>query len=329
LIKNTGEVSAHYQYDPFGNTLTVADSTAFANPYRFSTKPLEEFGDLYYYGRRYYASNRGNWLGRDPIKELDCLNLFLFVRNEPVSQNDVLGLYVFQENANTGSGKIGGDGTPNSKNIIVNRGIYLHWHYLFGNGSALILGDQFMRDFLDASRNSFNNLHDDVILQIAGKAECTKKGLKAMNDLSGRIVGTLSLDTPAEHWTNAFWNDLMILNQGTLEIKYKCSLIVECICKNGGFCADKIAGNCEFQYYFSDRYANPQDTGGAYHEGPETDPFGTPYDIKGNWSEKKSIRRTGVCELVANSNAQNRNRNRGSPIERGVIPPGSPQRQGL
>ena len=239
----------------------------------------------------------------------------------------MLGLYISLKNKNDGSNKIKRNSTRSSQNNVANIGISLHWHYLFGDGSPLVLSDRFMQNFLNDSQNSFNNLHDDVILQIAGKAGCTKEGLKAMNNLSGSVVGALSLDTPAEHWTNAFWNDLMILNAGTLEIKYNCNLIVECICKNGKLCPDKIAGNCEFQYYFSDRYANPQDTGGAYHEGPETDKWGTPYNITGTWSEKKQIERTGVCALNANSNLQNRNRDRDRPYEGGRIPPGPPQRQ--
>jgi RHS repeat-associated protein len=87
LIKNTGEVSAHYQYDPFGNTLTVADSTAFANPYRFSTKSWDVQAELMYYGSRFYCSANGRWLNRDPIAENGRKNLFEFAMN---NANDMI-----------------------------------------------------------------------------------------------------------------------------------------------------------------------------------------------------------------------------------------------
>ena len=49
-----GVVAAHFEYDPFGNTLpTSSGNTALFN-YRFSTKPLDFTTGLYYYGYRYY-----------------------------------------------------------------------------------------------------------------------------------------------------------------------------------------------------------------------------------------------------------------------------------
>ncbi|MEI6676396.1 MAG: hypothetical protein WCO57_14600, partial [Verrucomicrobiota bacterium] len=52
-LTGAGGVAAHFEYDPFGNTLVVSEASAglaatFA--YRFSTKPLDFLTGLYYYG---------------------------------------------------------------------------------------------------------------------------------------------------------------------------------------------------------------------------------------------------------------------------------------
>jgi RHS repeat-associated protein len=105
LLTPTGTHSAHYEYDPFGNTLPPTAPSAQENPYRFSTKPYDEKTELYYYGYRFYCARIGRWLNRDPLGELgvelmsrqggrvrhtyaellpDGPSLYSFVRNNPV-----------------------------------------------------------------------------------------------------------------------------------------------------------------------------------------------------------------------------------------------------
>jgi len=50
------------------------------------------FGVIHYYGYRYYHTNLGRWLSRDPIGERGGLNLYTFVGNRPASRIDALGL---------------------------------------------------------------------------------------------------------------------------------------------------------------------------------------------------------------------------------------------
>jgi len=71
LVTSTGSVAGHYEYGPFGQTTfqTIGSSVASANPYRFSTKPLNEVGGLFYYGYRFYDSETGRGLNRDSIGE--------------------------------------------------------------------------------------------------------------------------------------------------------------------------------------------------------------------------------------------------------------------
>ena len=57
---------------------------------RYSGKERDATG-LYYYGFRYYHSERGRWLNADPAGEVDGLNLYRMVRNNPISKVDDYG----------------------------------------------------------------------------------------------------------------------------------------------------------------------------------------------------------------------------------------------
>jgi RHS repeat-associated protein len=88
-----GTTSAHFEYDPFGNTTVDTDSaTTPLFAYRFSTKPLDFETGLYYYGYRYYDPLTGRWKSRDPIEEQGGVNLYVFVANDGVNRFDVFGL---------------------------------------------------------------------------------------------------------------------------------------------------------------------------------------------------------------------------------------------
>jgi RHS repeat-associated protein len=68
-LNSAGAVIAHFEYDPFGNTVVNTDTNSqFA--YRFSTKPLEFATGLYYYTYRHYEPLTGRWPSRDPKNEV-------------------------------------------------------------------------------------------------------------------------------------------------------------------------------------------------------------------------------------------------------------------
>src|SRR5690606_30307538 len=59
LIDGDGSIAARYTYDAFGNTILQEGRLAEANPFRFSTKYIDEETELYYYGYRYYDAGVG------------------------------------------------------------------------------------------------------------------------------------------------------------------------------------------------------------------------------------------------------------------------------
>jgi RHS repeat-associated protein len=97
VADTSGTVVAHYEYDPFGRTVSQTGNYADANPWRFSTKQFDDWWGLYYYGRRYYEPSLGRWLSRDPIGEQGGINLFVLVANHPVSGVDARGYGIWEE----------------------------------------------------------------------------------------------------------------------------------------------------------------------------------------------------------------------------------------
>jgi len=97
VLNSSGGIAAHYEYDAFGNTVVSNGIYATANAYRFSTKPLDVVGDLYYYGLRYYKPSTGRWPSRDPIGEWGGANAYVFINNDSVGYIDVLGLITSTE----------------------------------------------------------------------------------------------------------------------------------------------------------------------------------------------------------------------------------------
>jgi RHS repeat-associated protein len=92
----TGTLAAHFEYDPFGNTVVNTD-TGNLFPYRFSTKPRDQETGLHYYGYRYYDPMTGRWPSRDPIQEDGGVNLYGFVGNNGVNKLDTLGLHEIKD----------------------------------------------------------------------------------------------------------------------------------------------------------------------------------------------------------------------------------------
>ena len=90
-LNSSGTVEAHFEYDPFGNTVVNTD-TAGKYRYRFSTKPQDSITGLYYYGNRWYDPVTGRWPSRDPIKESGGFNVYVMTNNKSISKIDILGL---------------------------------------------------------------------------------------------------------------------------------------------------------------------------------------------------------------------------------------------
>ncbi|OIQ89998.1 tRNA(Glu)-specific nuclease WapA precursor [mine drainage metagenome] len=64
-----GATVAEYEYSPFGEPLRATGVYAQLNPFRFSTKYVDDETGLLYYGHRYYSTSIGRFINRDPSEE--------------------------------------------------------------------------------------------------------------------------------------------------------------------------------------------------------------------------------------------------------------------
>ena len=92
LSANDGSVAANYEYGPFGELLRGDGMMATLNPFRFSTKFQDAETGLIYYGYRYYNSEIGGWLSRDPMEEDGGNGLYAILDNDAANSFDYLGL---------------------------------------------------------------------------------------------------------------------------------------------------------------------------------------------------------------------------------------------
>lgn len=111
-LDSTGSIAMNVVYDPFGNVI----AGLLVGEYGFSTKPLVDGLDWYYYGFRYYDPVTGRWPNRDPISDIASsgnlhfemwenlnfpqlalsfsgYNSFAFSRNNPIVLIDPDGRY--------------------------------------------------------------------------------------------------------------------------------------------------------------------------------------------------------------------------------------------
>ena len=93
-----GNISAKYEYGPFGEVFCSVGDMVKVNPFGFSTKYTDSETDFVYYGYRYYSPALGRWMSRDPIEERGGLNLYAFVNNDPVNLYDPHGLCCIPDN---------------------------------------------------------------------------------------------------------------------------------------------------------------------------------------------------------------------------------------
>jgi RHS repeat-associated protein len=94
LVSTDGELLAHYEFSPFGETVVSTGPLAKSNPFRFSTKWFDNDTGLGYWGYRWYGPGMGRWINKDPLREKGGIAIYQFVRNAPTVRWDMLGCII-------------------------------------------------------------------------------------------------------------------------------------------------------------------------------------------------------------------------------------------
>ncbi len=93
VVSDENEISAHYEYAPFGAVTLAMGEYAFSNTWRFSSEYADDSLVLIYYNYRHYEPVYGRWMGRDPYENSHEINNYLMCINKSFDAFDVLGLW--------------------------------------------------------------------------------------------------------------------------------------------------------------------------------------------------------------------------------------------
>ncbi len=92
VVASDCDVTAHYEYAPFGAVVAQNGEDASINKWRFSSECADDVIELVYYNYRHYEQILGRWLRIDPAEIRGGVNLFEFTLNQPLRYSDILGL---------------------------------------------------------------------------------------------------------------------------------------------------------------------------------------------------------------------------------------------
>jgi RHS repeat-associated protein len=91
LTDNNGIVTDEYEYDEYGTLINTKGTSH--NPYKYIGQQYDETTGLIYLRARYYDSETGRFVSRDPIGIKSDLNHYLYTNN-PIIYYDILGLRI-------------------------------------------------------------------------------------------------------------------------------------------------------------------------------------------------------------------------------------------
>lgn len=83
------------RFNAFGEESLFSNCSSGINPWRFSSKRIDEESGLINFGKRYYDPESGRWTTQDPLGFVDGINRYRYVSNNPVSRLDLYGLFSF------------------------------------------------------------------------------------------------------------------------------------------------------------------------------------------------------------------------------------------
>ena len=93
VVSDENEISAHYEYAPFGAVTLAMGDFALLNSWRFSSEYFDDETDIVYYIFRHLDTANGRWLTRDVVDEVGGANLYGFCFNYCFA-NDFCGCIV-------------------------------------------------------------------------------------------------------------------------------------------------------------------------------------------------------------------------------------------
>jgi len=172
LTDASQNITDAYSYDPFGRLLSSTGTTA--NPFRYVGRygVMEEGNGLAYIRARYYVSELGRFITKDPLTDKDgdsqSLNRYIYALNNPVRLVDISG---FSAKDATGGGGGGADGSSDT--------LYKH-NVLIGDDALRLYASEYFRTLL---KEYGKHISKEVLRELL-KDTINKHGFDRIGDLS-------------------------------------------------------------------------------------------------------------------------------------------------
>src|SRR5690554_516080 len=95
ITNTTGEISQHFEYLPFGETLVEEHLNSYNSPFKFNGKEYDAETGNYYYGARYMNPKWSTFLTPDPaLESYPGISPYAYTLNNPVRYVDPTGMFV-------------------------------------------------------------------------------------------------------------------------------------------------------------------------------------------------------------------------------------------
>ncbi len=91
ITNNSGTIVSEYKYDSFWNVENIYWDESLENTILYTGREYDKEINLYYYRARYYSSDLWRFISRDPIGQVDDVNIYSYVANNPVMFRDPMG----------------------------------------------------------------------------------------------------------------------------------------------------------------------------------------------------------------------------------------------
>jgi RHS repeat-associated protein len=282
-----GNVINRFAYTPYGESQTLTAS--WATPPAGSTPAVPwshlfqglEFTDvtgLAYVRHRDYSASLGRFIELDPIGfDAGDNNWYRFVGNGPTGKTDPFGL---EENA---------PGIPGVWwfDPQISTAVFVS-HYSFGRGSHLTIPSGDVKQLLN-DKYIKRTVNNDSVLKGIARDAATRKQIGQDCGTQTKVFASGAFDIAAATYSGDVGNtplsiatdDFHVYGNTTIKVAYTGTVEIKSCCP-GGF----ISFFGSINYIVSDRFANPTDIKDPYYEGPDSDPYGTPYGFSGNYLAK-------------------------------------------
>lgn len=91
-VAEFSRTSAYGEEQLYDGAGTALETSEIGNPWRFSSKRVDDETGFVFFGKRAYDPEVGRWLTNDPLSFYDTPNLYAFVKNNPLAYYDLHGL---------------------------------------------------------------------------------------------------------------------------------------------------------------------------------------------------------------------------------------------